>query len=209
MSYILEALKKAEAERKSGVAQGIQILPPISSTYRGQPAWRRPLPWAALAALAIALASAAWFAVTRNAKEAAAPAPAPAPVQVQPAPRVAPPAPPVQAEPAPAPKPKEKIVKKPAEAKPQPVEEPKTAKTQPAEAPVPILQELPEQVQREIPPLAVGGYIYSSSKTDRSVLINQRLLHEGEEVAPGLVLEKMLPNGMVLNYRGYRYRTGY
>ncbi|RZI40853.1 hypothetical protein EGT07_21380 [Herbaspirillum sp. HC18] len=203
MSYILEALKKAEAERKGGVAQGIQILPPISSTYRDRPAWRRPLPWAALAALAIALASAAWFAVTRSAKETAAPAP----VRAQPAPP--PVAPPVQAQAAPAPKPKEKIVKKPAEVKPQPAEEPKIAKTQPAEQPVPLLQELPEQVQREIPPLAVGGYIYSGSKADRSVLINQRLLHEGEEVAPGLVLEKMLPNGMVLNYRGYRYRTGY
>ena len=105
-------------------------------------------------------------------------------------------------------KPKEKPAKKRAEKKATPAAtEPKAAQT--AEPPIPTLRELPENVQREIPTLAVGGYIYSGNKADRSVLINQRLLREGEEVAPGLVLEKMLPNGMVLNYRGQRYRTGY
>jgi len=74
---------------------------------------------------------------------------------------------------------------------------------------VATLRELPPQIQREIPAMTVGGYIYSGNKADRSVLINNRLMREGDEVAPGLVLEKMMPNGMVLNYKGYRYRAGY
>lgn len=84
-----------------------------------------------------------------------------------------------------------------------------TKAAEPASPPPPTLRELPDNIQREIPQLSVGGYIYSGSKADRSVLINNRLMHEGEEIAPGLTLEKMMPNGMVLNYRGYRYRTGY
>ena len=57
--------------------------------------------------------------------------------------------------------------------------------------------------------MTIGGYIYSGNQSERSVLINKRLLHEGEEVAPGLVLEKMLPKEAVLSYKGHRYRISY
>jgi general secretion pathway protein B len=73
----------------------------------------------------------------------------------------------------------------------------------------PSLRELPEQVQREIPTIAIGGYIYSEDQRERQLLANRRLLHEGEEAAPGVRLEKMLPNEAVFNYRGYRYRIPY
>ena len=217
MSYILEALKKAEAERKGGVMRATPMLPPIGPASRNPQPWRRPLPWMALAGLSITLACAAWFAVTRSKGVSTPPPPAPV---AQPAQPVVPPAPPPplaaaqpkhaepeveKIEPA---KPKEKPVKKRAEKK-APVAAPEAKTAQATETPLPTLRELPENLQREIPPLKVGGYIYSGNKADRSVLINQRLLHEGEEVAPGLLLEKMLPNGMVLNYRGQRYRTGY
>ncbi|WP_206047078.1 general secretion pathway protein GspB, partial [Noviherbaspirillum denitrificans] len=71
------------------------------------------------------------------------------------------------------------------------------------------LQDLPPAIQHEIPALTVGGYIYSGNKGDSSVLVNNRLLHEGEEAAPGLVIEKMTRTGMILSYKGYRYRRGY
>jgi general secretion pathway protein B len=91
--------------------------------------------------------------------------------------------------------------------------EPAAAPAAPAPAPVPeriaLLQELPAQIQREIPALAVNGYIYASNPADRSVLINNRLRREGDTLAEGFVLEKLLPREMVLNYRGYRYRVSY
>jgi general secretion pathway protein B len=74
---------------------------------------------------------------------------------------------------------------------------------------VPGLRELPDSIQREIPALTVGGYIYSSTPAERSVLINNRLLHEGSEITPGLTLEKMLTREAVLNYKGYRFRIPY
>jgi general secretion pathway protein B len=73
----------------------------------------------------------------------------------------------------------------------------------------PSLRELPEPIQRSIPPIAVGGYIYSKNPADRLLLIDKVLRHEGEEVAAGLVLEKLLPRAAVFNYKGYRYRVPY
>lgn len=69
--------------------------------------------------------------------------------------------------------------------------------------------ELPQRIQSELPPLAVGGYIYSDNRGDRQLLINQSLHREGEEVATGLLLEKMSAHSAILNYKGYRYRIAY
>lgn len=71
------------------------------------------------------------------------------------------------------------------------------------------LRELPEPIQRAIPPIAVGGYIYSRNPADRLLLIDKVLRHEGEEVAPGLVLDKLLPKAAVFTFKGYRYRVPY
>jgi len=213
MSYILEALKKAEAERNGTVHRAAPLLPPVGAAAKHPPAWRRPLPWAAFAALSIALASAAWFTVRGNDAVKAAPPP-PAPVQAKPAPLPAAVPPVAQAapetpveKPRDKPKPKKPVEKKAVEKKR--TEEPKAAKAPAPEPAVGTLQDLPEQVRREIPAISVGGYIYSGNKADRSVLVNNRLLREGDEAAPGLVVEKMTPSGMVLNYKGYRYRRGY
>ncbi|RJF99329.1 general secretion pathway protein GspB [Noviherbaspirillum saxi] len=210
MSYILEALKKAESER-NGSAHRTAPLPPLAAASHNHPAWRRALPWAAVAALTVSLAGAAWLTVNRNDAGKATVKPAPVQPGPSPAPETVPPiaavpAPPVAAEPE---QPKEKPApKKPAEKKRAvAAEEPKAAKA--PEPAIGTLQDLPDTIRREIPPLTVGGYIYSGNKADRSVLINKRLLREGDEAAPGLVLEKMTPSGMVLNYKGYRYRRGY
>jgi len=79
----------------------------------------------------------------------------------------------------------------------------------PAEPPVQALRDLPEPIQRAIPPITVGGYIYSKNPADRLLLIDKVLRHEGEELAPGFVLEKLLPRAAIFNYKGYRYRVGY
>ena len=79
----------------------------------------------------------------------------------------------------------------------------------PSEARVPNLRELPQNIQAEVPPLAVTGYIYSKNEADRSVLINNKFLREGDQAAPGVVLEKIAPKEAVLNYKGYRYRLSY
>jgi general secretion pathway protein B len=74
---------------------------------------------------------------------------------------------------------------------------------------LPWLQQLPEAIQRDVPRVSFGGYMYSANPADRLLLVDKALRHEGEEVAPGLVLEKLLPKAAVMNFRGVRYRVAY
>lgn len=204
MSYILEALKKAEAERHGGAPQAAR-LPVFASAPAGQAASRSRLLWMTIPAIALAAAGTAWF--TLEQEESPPRTLTQAPVQASPA-LALPPPPEVTSAPAVEPaRPTQKPKEQPPEKKT--AEKSESKKRPPAEQQVMTVRELPEHIQREIPPLVVGGYIYSSSKADRSVLINKRLLREGDEVAPGLTLETMQPNGMIFSYKGYRYRTGY
>jgi general secretion pathway protein B len=228
MSYILEALKKAEAERNGSAPRTLHTPPSFARTGKPRSGARNSRLWITLAATTCALIGVVWFGMLRNRPEpvAAVPLPPAAPpsvVSAPPAPVVAM-APPVIAVPEPKPAVPDKLeeksqpkakgdgVKKAVERKElstQAKEEPKPTPAAPVEPPVAILRELPEQIQREIPAMTIGGYIYSGNKADRSVLINNRLMRDGDEITPGLHLEKMMPNGMVLNYKGYRYRTSY
>ncbi|MGV3742329.1 MAG: general secretion pathway protein GspB [Burkholderiaceae bacterium] len=84
------------------------------------------------------------------------------------------------------------------------------AASQPApEMQVSALRDLPEHIRRGIPPIAIGGYIYSPNPAERSMLLNNRLIREGEQAASGLILEKMMPKEAVLNYQGQRFRLAY
>jgi general secretion pathway protein B len=240
MSYILDALKKAEAERNLGEVPDLHAqtyTPPLMGERIG--AWRTPWPWillALLVAVAIALAIVKpWSpspvlqsAVPQVAQQTPAPVPpsvpavAAAPPATTPTPPAAAPAPvskaPVIAK-TEAPKPAPATHKKtpPAEPKQAQKETPPAAQPAPSQAvtqsgddaPPPALRELPESVQQAIPKFTTNGYIYSPNKADRTVLINNKLLHEGDSVAPDLTVEKLTPSGMVLNYKGYRYRSSY
>ncbi|TYQ17454.1 UNVERIFIED_ORG: general secretion pathway protein B [Zoogloea ramigera] len=94
-------------------------------------------------------------------------------------------------------------------ASPAPAAMPAPATAARGEEPVLNLRELPEPIQRAIPPVTVGGYIYSRNAADRLLLVDKILRREGEEVAPGLLLEKLNPKEAVFNYKGYRYRVPY
>lgn len=81
----------------------------------------------------------------------------------------------------------------------------------PASAPTRVyaLDELPEDIRRDLPKLATGGSIYSASSTSRFVILNGQLFHEGDTVAPGLVLQQIKLKSAVLAFRGYRYGISY
>jgi general secretion pathway protein B len=219
MSYILEALKKAQSERARGAVPGVNAQPvPTVAARPAIPMWI----WMITVLVSLALCAVLYGQGTWMRPEAAAPAP------VAPAPKASPaPAPKALAAPetAPTPAPAPASASAPAVAPPQAAAqapakplrklgerasgEATAAPAAPAPERIASLQELPPQIQREIPALAVNGYIYASNPADRSVLINNRLRREGDTLAEGFVLEKLLPREMVLNYRGYRYRVGY
>ncbi|MFA5913976.1 MAG: general secretion pathway protein GspB [Burkholderiales bacterium] len=70
------------------------------------------------------------------------------------------------------------------------------------------MAELPVAIQQELPPMSISVHAYSGKAADRLVGINGRLLHEGDNVAPGLNLEQITPDGMILSYKGYTFRHG-
>ena len=65
---------------------------------------------------------------------------------------------------------------------------------------------LPLAIQQEIPTMSISGHAYSSVAKERIVGINDRLLQEGEYLAPGLRLEQITADGLVFSYKKYLFR---
>lgn len=55
---------------------------------------------------------------------------------------------------------------------------------------------------RGLPPLNITGYIHND-QSGTVAMINNQLVHEGEEVSPGLRLIKILDNSAIFSYKGY------
>jgi len=56
--------------------------------------------------------------------------------------------------------------------------------------------------------MTVTVHAYSATPKDRLVGVNDKLLREGDSLAPDLVLEKITPDGMVLSYKGTKFQRG-
>jgi general secretion pathway protein B len=66
------------------------------------------------------------------------------------------------------------------------------------------LTELSPQQRAELPPMAIGGAIYSESSASRFILVNGQVVREGEQAAPGVTLERIGPRSAVIRWRGQR-----
>ena len=218
MSYILEALKKAQAERQLGNAPTIHAPQAVQAAQTGAAAGRKPLLVGLGAGALVVLLGGLFMWQRTPAPAAASAAPPAAPVPAAAAAAAsglaAAPAtlevsaPPAPAEPPPRPA---HVAEAPARSTPAsaPAAAPPPAPAPSPEDSLPYLAQLPDAMQREVPRVSFGGYMYSANPADRLLLVDKTLRHEGEEVAPGLVLEKLLPKAAVMNFRGMRYRVPY
>ncbi|MGI9133013.1 MAG: general secretion pathway protein GspB [Rhodoferax sp.] len=236
MSYILDALQRADAERERGSVPGLHARPVSPGTSGAPPRSAASQVWL-LAALAAALlvGAALWWwrsapspanpASTPSAAAPAAPAPA-APVAGLP---TAPPAPlaaadtvvahstapSVPALPAAAPSapPAAVSMAAPAKAVPAVAAAPKVSAGDKADAAkdatVPLLSELSDELRRQVPPLAISGAVYSQNPAQRLLLVNAQVLNQGSSAAPDLTLEEIQPHAAVFNFRGARFRLAY
>jgi general secretion pathway protein B len=208
MSYILDALRKADADRERDPARGIHAHPvAVPGTPRRSLSW--PVAVGGIAGIAV-VAAAIWLWPSQ--KPAAPPVAAAPPAVFQtPAPKLPPPPPPA-----------EPVVARAQVAVPVPVAPPVAG---PAPAPVPMasapakaasapervhaVAELPPEIQRELPKLPISGGVYSDNAAQRMLIVGGQVANEGSEVAPGLVLEQIRPKSAVLRFRGYRYSVAY
>lgn len=253
MSYILDALKKAESERQLGNVPSVYGEPlPIAKSEEPVPLWRRPWSWLAVGVLVAAAITGVWTQTSQHEAPDAVPDAPPLEISQSSVPQavaqvplvehdtkktISPPVKKKEAgeEVRPAKKvtaavPKERraapekpvVIAKvppansvanlePAQRSTRQEKTPDVApvQAQAVDADVALLRDLPEPIRRSIPSISVGGYIYSSNPAARSMLLNNRLVREGDQFASGLTLEKMMPKEAVLNYQGQRFRVPY
>jgi len=234
MSYILDALKRADAERERGAVPGLharQVTSPVI-----QPADRRQtriwMAIAALLALAGLIATSLWMWRTPAAPvrlavvESAAPAPVTQTPVAQPAPAApvasapigaAPPAAPSTApavskvvpRPVPLSRP---VTAPPPQPKPKPNPVGKEAPSQAALTAAPAVRafaDLPEDLRRQIPPLTITGTVYSKNPANRLLLVNNQVLLQGSLAASEVTLEEIQAKSSVFSFRGMRFRVAH
>lgn len=244
MSYILDALKKADAARERESVPGLHsrhdaplhaeddapdTAPQADTPHLGRRGhrpshgvvagmvggaalaalfawWWQPdaadTPVAQTAAVTAPAQPSATQTVAQTEAPSATPPATPAPVlPPSPAPVVAP-----TPTPAPAPAPT------PALPAPKPAE-PAPLRVDPSlKDPAPRVvsyQELPDDIKRELPALNVGGAMHSEVAANRMLILNGGLFREGEQPAPGLVLEEIKLKSAVFSYKGHRYSVAY
>ncbi|HMN91615.1 MAG TPA: general secretion pathway protein GspB [Hydrogenophaga sp.] len=234
MSYILDALQRADAERERGQVPGLHSrAQPLNVTPPERNGIRRWFPAlvVALAGLGLLLLWSFWsrsVGVPPADSTVAAPAPRPemasspeppevAAVPPDPAlpilaPRI-PPAPPnasarATGEPGPAGA-TGTAGSAPASEAARAVPPAANGTPAPATARVPSFGELAPDVRSRLPQLSVSGATYSANPEHRMLIINGQVLQEGQEVQPGLRLESIGPRSAVLDHQGLRYSIGY
>jgi general secretion pathway protein B len=225
MSYILDALRKSEQERQPG-----------KPARPGGPVHNVSLPWRGgwllvigIILLLFLLAAAVVFwhsTVKRISSEVAVAATSPAE-----APPVAPPAAePVAVIPPPATVVKREspvrdlaeqtqvpvpvISKKPSIAPRRKVAAIERRSSSQADGPAvfletdntPLLQQMPPEMQRAIPPMAVTIHVYSPQESQRILFINNHEYHQGSLIEGGARVEAIVPDGVVLSYQGERFK---
>jgi general secretion pathway protein B len=220
MSFILDALRRADAERERERGQ-LPDLHARSLSARAMPdeaasglAWPR---MAATAAVLLLVGLVAWLFLRTEAPvaqlataastslsaqpTAAAPTPAPPQSPAPPAAVAAPAAPapvPVARVEAPSPKAEPPVVRA-VPAKPvEPVTPPAATPTAPTHAAAPR-PAAPSEVA--MPALKVGGVMYAETAENRVLVINDQVLREGEALQPGLVLEHIGPKSAKLRWK--------
>jgi general secretion pathway protein B len=236
VSLILDALRKADAERERGSVPSLHSQPvvPLSAETPPTPKVRPNWLWIAIG-VAVGLAGAAtWVMFGRDAPHPSAAAANSGPAQPNAsgampagpaAPGVPPPAaavapiagaapPPAAAAPADAP-----TVAEPALWR-QP-EERKAARPDakgdapvtvignvpPAEAPVYSREQLPPDIRAQLPQFVIGGSMYSPVPAARSLIVNGQLFREKDRLTQDLTLEEIKLKAAVFSFRGYRFEV--
>ncbi len=232
MSFILEALRRAEAQRQRGGVPGLHAQPAaaaladlaLAHQIRARRPWR--LVFALASVLLLLAAAARWWLGPSGLSPtlSAAPPPSVAPaaepalaaplaVSVTLAPIASAAAAHASRQPPPvAPSVGLPLIAAPlyATASSPAAARPSLSASAPPSAPSsasrwPTLAELPETLRRELPVLALGGSVYAEQASQRMVIINGQVLREGDRLAPELLLQQIRLKSVLLDYRGQRF----
>ena len=216
MSYILDALKKSDQERKRGDVPGLQTVHIPMATEQATP-W---VLYAVVALLFVLLAFMVGMMVSdkRQSGPDLSTVADNSSVQVQ-APPANKPDRPVQENIVERAKPQKKTVSvaQTAQLAPQNKAEPVNTLPEVRAAviadvsvqdliEIPYLHELPDYQQQSIPEMNFAGHVYSSSPSNRSIIINNNAMSEGDSIIEGLNVEQITSNGVVFSFQGELFK---
>ena len=246
MSYILDALKRADAQRARGSVPGLNAQPLAKPHAHQHEASRKSGLWLGLALMLALLAALGWW-LFAPAKQPANIATASPPLAAMPPAKAGPLVVPPSVEPAQPTKPSVQtggaipstvaaVPRVAASNAPMPATPatssaavPPASGASPASAPpsstapaapqppartpsdprIYAINDLPEEIRRNLPKTAVNGHVYSTNPAQRMLIVNGQVFTEGSSVAPDLTLETIGPSSAVLRHRGYRYALPY
>jgi len=84
------------------------------------------------------------------------------------------------------------------------------AESPPADGRIVAVEELPQSVRAALGKFTVSGHVWSEEPALRLLTVENRLVREGQEAAPGVRLEEITPDGAVFTLQGWRFRiTGF
>lgn len=231
MSYILDALRRAETERQRGAVPSLQ--PPswpaataAASLPRPRTSWRAVA--LGLGVLGIGAAALWWLRTGDVSEDRSVPPPttdrplapkpmeAPASLATKPWPE---PAPAATGTPGPVPpraipsrrgppvpgQPPASIA--PPAALPSNTAHSTAAASASSAAPLPPwVSDLPDAVRQQLPPLVITGSVYSENAAQRLLIINGQVLGQGTSPAPGVIIDTIGKDSTVVRWRDRRLR---
>lgn len=220
MSYILDALKRAESERERGAIPSVRSQP--ASLPQTTPAPRtlfKPVNLLLMGLVAVLLCFAFWNGLKSN-SPLLQPVAALALPQVPPAVVALPPPlatassvavhqPETLQPAAPRTAPLLAATTRTTTFNPSKIQPSAASKEAPNNAPVVSLSDLSADIRLALPKLVISGSTYSDNPAHRMLIINGQVFHEGDKTAPDLELERIKPKTAVFNFKGQRYSMAY
>lgn len=197
MSYILDALKKSERQRRHGEALIFKQVTPDT-----MPGFLRPMLFVLAGVALLAGAITAVYVWKKN-------------------PPVVATAVPNESRPAVPPAPIEDLAEQAAvenmskaSSAPAAPLSASTAAPAPVAAPSPVagfgqvpwLSALPEVFRNSLPPLTVNIHVYTPEESQRILYINNRPVGRGEQIEGGVVMEEIVQDGVILRFRGQLFK---
>jgi general secretion pathway protein B len=76
--------------------------------------------------------------------------------------------------------------------------------TAPSTQPIHEVGELPDDVRNNLPAMTFSFHVYSTNPQQRTIIINNRRMREGEEISAGVQLQEITEDGVILGYQQYR-----
>lgn len=74
------------------------------------------------------------------------------------------------------------------------------------ESTIPWLHDLPRDFRRLVPEIHINVYVYNDQPENRFIMIDMKKYKTGQEISSGMILQEIQADGIVVRFRGKRFR---